>query len=233
MAKDDFFQEEKEEKQEEQEPEKIKLGEEEYTQEELSKLVGIGKVGLEAQEKYKTDITKVWPEYTKKSQELAEYKEKVKGYEEKEKQALTEKVNQGEQLSPEEVKKQALAQADELGLIHKGNVTQFVNQVLAAKDLINDTEKVVTEAKNDGKPETTVDELLKYMDETGFKSPEKAYKDMFENELDKWKEQQMTKLKQPGMITEGSSTAGAKQPEPVKVTNDNLNSMIHSVLNRE
>ena len=231
MAKDDFFQEE--EKQEEQEPEKIKLGEDEYTQEELQKLVGLGKLGIEAQEKYKTDLTKVWPEFTKKSQKLSEYEEKIKEYEEKDKQALEQKAQTGVELSPEEIRKQALAQADELGLIHKGNVTQFVNQVLAAKDLINESEQIVAKAEEDGKPKTTVDELLRHMDETGIKSPEKAYKDMFEAELDKWKEEQLMKVKQPGLVTEGSSTAGGKQPELVRVTNDNLKQMLSSVLNRE
>lgn len=231
MANNDFFQDD--EVKEEKQDDKIKLGNDEYTQEELSKLVGIGKVGLEAQEKYKTDITKVWPEYTKKSQKLAEYEEKLKEYEEKDKQALTEKVNQGEQLSPEEIRKQALAQADDLGLIHKGNITQFVNQVLSAKDLIHETEQIVDEARKDGKPETTVDDLLRHMDETGIKSPSKAYKDMYEDELDKWKEQQMGKIKQPGFVTESSSTAGAKQPELRRPTNDNLREMLSSVLNRD
>jgi len=232
MAKDDFFQEEEKEEVQ-QEVEKIKLGEDEYTQEELSKLVGIGKVGLEAQEKYKTDLTKVWPEYTKKSQKLIEAEERLKEYEEREKQTLTEKAAQGAELTPEEIKKQALAQAEELGLIHRGNVTQFVNQVLAAKDLINEAEGIIDEAKEQGKPVTTVDELLRYMDETGFKSPSKAYKDMFEGELDQWKEQQLMKVKQPGLVTESFSTAGAKQPEPVKVTKDNLNALIREAMNRE
>ena len=64
------------------------------------------------------------------------------------------------------------------------------------------------------------------MDETGIKSPEKAYKDMFETELDQWKEKQLRKITPNGIRTESSSTAGSKEPEPVVVTTQNLKTLL-------
>ena len=56
----------------EKEAEKVKLGEEEYTKEELDRFVKLGKIGVEAEEKFDTKIDKVWPEFTKTRQELKE-----------------------------------------------------------------------------------------------------------------------------------------------------------------
>jgi len=55
-----------EEQAEEVVEEKITLGENEYSQDELKELVNLGKIGKEAEEKYNTSIDKVWPEYSRK-----------------------------------------------------------------------------------------------------------------------------------------------------------------------
>ena len=226
----DFFEEPKTvvpETKEEVAPEKISVGEDEYTQEELGKLVGLGKIGQEAEDKFKTDIGKVWPEYTKSRQEVKELTEKLT---ELESQKIEEKAVKGVQLSPEEIKKQAIAQANELGLIHQGNLNQAVASILEGRDLIEQTKNVIKENTEDGKPNTEVDTLLKHMEETGIKIPEKAYKDMFETEIDKWKMDKLNQSKPQGLVTESTSTAGSKQPEPVKVTKQNLQSLIEQSL---
>ena len=46
------------------EPNKIEIEGEQFTKEELSKLIGLGKIGKDAEDKYHTKIDKVWPEYT-------------------------------------------------------------------------------------------------------------------------------------------------------------------------
>jgi len=235
MAKDDFFNKNlKEEPVEEiKEPviEKIKLGEDEYSQDELQKLVGLGKIGLEAEQRYNRSIDKFWPEYTKTRQELDDLK---KQQSEREQTELAQKVQTGEQLSPEELRKQALSQAEELGLVHKGNIRQFINETLAARDLLEEAEMVIEQEISVGKPKTTVEELLKHMEETGIRIPAKAYKDKFETEIDKWKEIQLAKVKQSGLETQESSTAGAKQPpERTPLTKDTLSDALRNyVANR-
>ena len=118
-----------------------------------------------------------------------------------------------------------MSQAEELGLVHKGNIRQFINETLAARDLLEEAEMVIEQEISVGKPKTTVEELLKHMEETGIRIPAKAYKDKFETEIDKWKEIQLAKV---------SSTAGAKQPpERTPLTKDTLSDALRNyVANR-
>ena len=214
---DKFF--DKEEVQEEvQEPAKFKIGEDEYTQEQLEHLVGLGKIGEEAEEKFKTKIDKVWPDYTRKSQELVEANKKLQEYETKLK---SQPQTQPTQLTPE-LRAQAIAQLDDLlreSKVLEERTRMTTREELAANALISDVNTVISSAEADGKPTTTVDRILQHMQETGIKNPEKAYKDLFEDELDKWKESRLSTLKPSGMATTDKSVAGAKyptQPRPPK-----------------
>ena len=217
---DDFFKKEEEKvedkPQEITEPEKVKVGEKEYTQEELSRLVGLGELGAELETKWNTRLDRLYPEYTEATKERAELR---KFKEEQEAKLTEEKAKKGEELTPEELKKQALSQAEEIGLVHSGNINNFIAQFLSARDLLDDAEAVLENAKGEGKPQTSVEDLLAYMDQTGIKSPEKAYKDKYEKELDTWKEEQLAKVKANGMQTIDTSTAGGKQPETPPITN--------------
>lgn len=228
----DFFKKEEvvEEKLKEEVVEKIKVGEKEYTQEELSRVVGLGELGVELESKWNTPLQKLYPEYTKATQEREELR---KYRDDQEKLAVEEKTKKGEELSPEEVKKHALSEADKLGLIHAGNVNQFIASFLQARDLVDDAEALVTEAEGQGKPKTTVNDLLVYMEETGIKKPDLAYKAKFEKELDDWQTKQLAKVKSNGMETLDSSTAGSKEPEIPKLTNlDALRDAMKSRFNR-
>ena len=233
----DFFKkEEKEEKpveeikvEETKEPEKVKVGDKEYGQEELSRLVGLGELGMELETKWNTKLEKVYPEFTKATQERDTYRKKVEEFEASQ---VKEKAAKGEELSPEELKKQALTEAEGLGLVHSGNVNQFIANYLSARDLIDDTEAVIAQAEEDGKPKTTTEDLLAHMETTGIKSPEKAYKDKFETELDELKEKKLSSIKSNGMQTLDGSTAGSKEPEIPKFTNlDSLRDAMRSKFN--
>ena len=61
---DEFFEDKKMEPQvpEEVTPEVIKLGEKEYSQEELSKLVGLGEQAVELETKWDTKLDRLMPE---------------------------------------------------------------------------------------------------------------------------------------------------------------------------
>lgn len=231
----DFFDKKEEETKVEEtktpeEPQKIKVGEKEYGQEELSRIVGLGELGAELEGKWNTKLDRLYPEYTKSTQELSE----LRKYKDEQETAKTkEKAEKGEELSPEEVRKQALAEADKLGLVHTNNIYQFVDAYLQARDMKEDAEAIIAEAEEKGKPKTTVDELFKYMDQTGIKNVELAYKSKFEPELDKWKETQLEKMKNGEMKTLDSSNAGSKQFEVPKISNlDSLSDAMKSYFNR-
>lgn len=209
MSDDKFFEENNEEV-----VETIKLGDKEYSQEDLSRLVGLGEIAAEAEEKYKTKIDRVWPEYTKATQRESDYKRQI--------EELQAKVNQPTQTQPTnaeltaEQKDLARKQLDELGY-GQDHFRAIVREELAAKELLSDIDDLLDTAKENGQPNATPQELLQHMAETGIKNPAKAYRDMFESELDAIKEKKLAEIKPSGMITTSASQAGAKQPAPAKL----------------
>lgn len=223
------------------EPILTKIGEKEYSQEDLSRLVGLGETAQEYETKWNRPIKDFYPDYTQKSQRLADLErqqtDQTRLVEEQKAKELQDKANKGQDLSPEEARAMAHKQARELGIMTEDKFATEVNKAvanaLAAKDLLQDLNVVINEAKEKGQPQTTPEDLLKYMDENGIKSPEKAFKLMYEGEIDKWKEEQLKKVRQPGFTTQESSTAGAKVPPPPQpITKENLAQAIRDSLNR-
>ena len=98
---DKFFDKEEErveEKVEEikEEPQTIKVGEKEYTQEELSRKVGLGELADELESKWNTKIDRLYPEYTKSTQENTELRKFKEDFEAKQ---AEEKLKKGEELA--------------------------------------------------------------------------------------------------------------------------------------
>ena len=237
---DDFFN-KQDSKMDDITPTPVKVGEKEYSQEELTKLVGLGETAQEYETKWNRPIKDFYPDYTQKSQKLADFErqqvEQAKLLEEQKQRELDEKAKKGQDLSPEEARQMARKQAQDLGIVTDdqldGEVNRRVANALAAKELIEDVKSVLGEAKEKGQPQATPEDLLKYMDENGVKSPEKAYKLMYEGEIDKWKEEQLKKVRPSGFITQDNPTAGAKAPPPPQpVTRENLGQAIRDSLMR-
>lgn len=224
---DKFFTEPEEEIQEENNT--IKLGDKEYSQEDLSRLVGLGEIAAEAEEKYKTKIDRVWPEYTKATQAKSDLERKVQDLEAKLNQPTQTQTQDVTQLT-EEQKQLVRRQMSDLGFSDE-HYRQVVREELAAKELLSDIDYLIADAKSNGQPTTTPQDLLQHMQETGIKNPAKAYKDMYEDELDKLKEQKLASIKPSGMVTTSASTAGSKQPQPVKATRANLQQLVQEALN--
>ena len=213
MADKDFFEEE-EVKEESEEPQKIKVGEKEYDQADLEKLVGLGEIGRELEEKWKTPIDRVYPEFTKSRQALSDREREIEELKAKTSQQVA--ANPTGQLT-EEQKRLALEQLENLGVGPKAIAEQqrsIVREEMAARDLLDDANYVVTSTAEAGFPKTDPQALLNHMAETGIRSPQKAYNDMYAEELDKIKEEKLATLKPSGMVTTSSSTAGSKQPSP-------------------
>ena len=230
--KDEFLDENVEEKPEEivekeETPEKIKVGEEEYTQEELDRLVKLGKIGVEAEDKYDTKIDRIWPDYTTKSQELKELKEQKTKREEEEGRA---KLAEGKELSPEEQRKIAREEAGKLGLITDTDFDKRYAMMRAGERLMEDAEDVALDGMEKYGIKTTGREVVEYMAETGIRNPDDAFQLKFKDPIRKWEESELGKKKGEGLVTEQSSTAGAKVPKEQIVTRDNLGEHVAEVL---
>ena len=118
-------------------------------------------------------------------------------------------------------------------VVTKDDIYQFIANFDAVKELNRDIDTILNEAKTDGKPSTTREEFLAYMDENGVKNPKAAYKLMFEDELKDWEQKQINKIKMPGLVTDRSSNAGGKEPAPVKITKDNISEALRQALGEE
>ncbi len=222
----DFFQPEEEQV----ESDTIKLGEKEYSQDELSQLVGLGEMARDIETKQNTKIDRVFPEYTKATQKLSESEKRIAELE----RQLSTPVQPQETVKPGELtieqRDLAVKQLRDLGFVTKDEASQFAVAQIQGKELLDDVNFVLSEATDSGKPTTTPKELLDYMAEEGIRNPSKAYKLMFEDELDKIKEQKLSEIKPSGMVTTTQSTAGSKAPQPVKVTKDNMAKLIKESL---
>lgn len=210
---DEFLKEEPtEESTETPEPEKIKLGETEYTQDELNELVKLGGIAKEYEEKWDRKIDTIYPKYLEATRKLSE--------KEKQEEEQTTPATPVEPGSPAEIKTQALKQAKELGLITVEDVNNYIDARIQGVQLREEIQVLIGDAKEKGTPVPTEDELLNYMVDNGIRNPETAYKIMYEVSLDKWKEEQLKKMKPEGLKTQVTSTAGdTKLPEPKIATN--------------
>jgi hypothetical protein len=207
-------------------PEKIKLGEVEYTQDDLSRLVGLGS-RYDELDKKTGGVDKMVAGFGKRGEEIGQLRKELDDLKNR---TLSQKQDQGQQLSQDELKQIAKQQARELGLMTQDDLDSFYVTRRAAEKLVEDVDSMISEAKSKGQPETTKEDLLKHMQETGIRNPQKAYKDLFETELESWKEQQTKKAVMPGLYSNTNSTAGAKVPPKVEITRDNLKALLHEQL---
>ena len=126
------------------------------------------------------------------------------------------------------MEKQALVQAKKLGLITKDvfekSVKKIVRDEHEGAQILAKTNSVISEMAEKGYPKTTTEDLLEFMkDKNNPADPVKAYKIMFEEQIDQIKEQQIKGIKPAGMVTSEGSTAGAKAPPPPEpITKENL-----------
>lgn len=230
----DFFEDKPTEPQEPQEEvvEKITIGEEEFDPEDLKEIVNKGKFAREVEEKYNTKIDKVWPEYTKATQELKALREEKQEWEASKQKEVEAKPQ--EELTEAEMIQRAKTEAKRLGIVTVDDMDSYItnklNTIKEAENILDQCKELEKDFKgDDGRPKFDTVEILEHMKETGIRSPAKAYKDKYEEQLDKWKEQQYAQARKKGIYTEDGS-GGNREPTSVKLTKDNLEEALRDVL---
>jgi hypothetical protein len=217
---DNNFFDKKENKVEENQDQTIKVGDKEYTTEELNSIVGLGETAKDYESKWNRSIKDFYPDYTQKSQELADFK---RTQDEAKKQADILKQTEIEnkpvnKLTPDEQRSMALKQARELGILTRDQLDEEVgrrlDEKLSMNKLLEDTNVAVEQAKEKWGIKTSTQSVLEHMSKPeNPRNPTKAIKDMFESQIDKWKEDQLKGIRPTGMQTQEQSVAGSKQPE--------------------
>lgn len=215
---------------EDDKPEVIKLGDKEFTQEELNAKIGLAEK-IEALEKAQgqpvDEIVKSWGQ---RGNAIGDLKHQL---EEKEKalEAATRKPTNVEWT--QEMKDQAKAQLEELlggaPVTNKG-LEDWYNQRRYAEKVVEQSEKLEKEIDgSDGRPKFVMEDVIKHMGESGFKDPMKAYKDLHDQELDAWAKKELESAKGKSTFTNTNGTKD-KQPEPLKVTKANLSDLVGEAL---
>jgi hypothetical protein len=229
----DFFNKQEPVIDENEEPEKVKLGDKEYTQDELNQLVGLGEQAKELEEKWNTPLESLRKGYTQTTQELANLRKKENEWlqgkiaSNEPKAAPTDDEAQEAEARRLLKEKFRVVDRDDLP-----NEVQKLYRIERAAEKLNDRLSDLSEKIDgkDGRPKFNPNEVLAYMQQTNISNPESAYKLMHEPELDDWKTKQIQSVKKPGLTTIDSSTAGGKRPPTVPVTKDNLTSVLMEAL---
>lgn len=207
------------------EVEKIKLGEAEYTQDELNELVELGGRAKKIQEDH-GDLDRFVSEFGRKSQEIGTYKKELEELRAKiEDQKADSPTGELNEFQKEAAKKQI---SSLLGgePVTMASLDQWYVSRRAAEKLLEDCNS--QEAKidgSDGRPKFKTSEILQHMTETGIKVPLKAYKDKYEKELDAWKEKELAKEKGTPSFT-SERRVDNKEPSQVKPNKDNLSKLV-------
>lgn len=231
----DFFDNQNVEETATEEPSKIKLGDKEYTQEELDNLVGMGQKALEYEKRYNTDFDNAWKAYGKTTNKVKELEQKLASYETQMQQKQEPQLPVDQELA----RRQALEQAKELGLVTKEDFKNylerefrpFYQQERMAERLLDESTSLEKKYDgSDGRPKFQTDDVLDYMSEYGIRNPEAAYKLMYEEELDSWKQKQLNKAKTRGIDVQSTSNLGSRQPKDVRPTKDNFDSLLQEAL---
>ena len=210
----------------------IKVGDQEYSQADVERLVGLGKMAEEVETKYNTKLDRVYPEYTKTTQKVKEQEAKIAEYEAKLKETQTKDAATGQEWTPEqkEMAKQRIKELMGGEVLTQAQFDQKYQERRSGEKLLEECEGYNDEIDGtDGRPKFSTEEILQHMQETGIRNPLKAYKDKYETQLDEWKTKQIGGVKTPGLVTNTQSSTG-KQPSRVRITNDNLTQAIRDEL---
>jgi len=212
---------------------RIKIGSEEFDPTEAERLIALGKIAHEAEERYDTKIDRVWPQYQRTQQELRDLRGEMDGL-----RASTQQQAQTAAGVDQATVQQAREAAKTLGIVTEDafqdymlkNFRPMYQQAREVEELVSQVQSLAEEIDGkDGRPKFYGEEILEYMDQTGIKNPLKAYKDKYEDKLDVWKDQQRGKDRRNGFYTAAPGSTN-KQPAQVKINQGNISDALTEAL---
>lgn len=225
-------------------PEQIIINGQEYTPEDATQLVELGNKYKEMESKLNTSLDKVYPEYTRATQQLKE-KEKLLAERDAELERFKQLQEQTKrEQTPDEVKKarqaaRELGLADEDYLKEKGYMTkEEAEKLYDQKQLtfqqgqqlltkLNDLEKQID--GSDGRVPFNKEAVIAYQSIFKIDDPMEAYEKINERANAKWKQAELDREERPGLTT--LRPGGKKNPPVTKITDDNLGSALSEWLN--
>lgn len=216
-------------------PEQIIINGREYTSEDASQLIELGNKWKETESKLNTSLDKVFPEYTRTTQELKE-KERLLAERDAELEKFkAQQIEAEKEQTPDEIKKarqaaRDLGLADEDFLKEKGYVTrdevkEYITQTQrnqeAGKQLLDQCAQYEKQIDgSDGRVPFDTEAVLFYANGKGIFDVMEAYKEMNKKGNARWEAEQLAKEERPSLTT--LQGGGKKEPQRPKYTNDNI-----------
>lgn len=217
-------------------PEQITINGQAYSPEDATQLIELGNKYKKMESDLNTSLDKVYPEYTRTSQEL---KEKERLLAERDAELARYKQQEQKVETPDNIA-QARKAAREIGLAdedflkEKGYMTrdeaeQFWSdkqkQQEEVKTVLNTASALEKEIDgSDGRVPFNQKAVLAYAASYGIEDLRSAYDEMNEKANARWKEEQIAKEQRPGLTT--LNAGGKKEPQRPKIDNSNLGAAI-------
>lgn len=207
---------------------KVKVGDHEYTNDELSELVGLGSRAKEIGVSH-GGFDNFVSEYGRTKNNIGELKKQI---EDLQKQQTTGVITQ----TGEDQLEQAREAARKLGLVLKDDLENFSQEYYtnrrAGEKLLESCQELETEIDGaDGRPKFEIQKVLEFMKENpGFKDPKRAYEAMNLDQIAEWKVEHIRKSKGKGISTI-TDTQSHKQPSEVRPNNSNLLDLVSEAMN--
>lgn len=222
-------------------PQTININGNDYSIEDAQTLIETGKHTRELEEKWNTKVDNVWPEFGKLSEERKNWETerqqlqtKVQEYESKvasgrETPADTKEAQEAARqlgiVLNDDLEKAGYVKKDDLDkyFSSKWEEQKAIESILSKADSL---EKTID--GSDGRPSFNKKAVMAYATAYNIPDLEKAYEDMNQGAITKWKDQQVLSQKNKGLKT--LSTGGNREPKPEKVNDDNVNSLLKEAL---
>lgn len=218
----------------------ITVNGQEYNPEDASQLIELGNKWKETESRLNTSLDKVFPEYTKATQEAAQLR---KDLEERDRRLAEFQTKQKEAEIPQDTKAaleaaRALGLADrdylkEQGYVRKEDLDSYFAEKQSQQQLVENVMKQANKLESeidgsDGRVPFNQKAVLAYASAYNIQDLKAAYEEMNEGANKAWQERQLAEAKRPGMTT--LKGGGVKTPEPVKITNDNFQQALAEAL---
>ena len=222
-------------------PETVNINGVDYSPEDASNLIELGKHTQEREKEWNTKIDNVWPEYTRLTQEQKNWQTEKQGYEEKLKN-FQEKKDAGVETpadvtaAKEAARKLGLTlneDLDQRGYIKKedlpGILSNYSQEQEAIKKILDEGSSLEKEIDGtDGRPPFNRKVVLAYANAYNIPDLKAAYEDMNKPQLDAWKAHQVESQRSKGLKT--ISGGGVKSVKEMKVSDDNVKDLLHEAV---
>lgn len=226
-------------------PEKIIINGQEFSPEDATQLIELGNKYKKIESDLNTSLDKVYPEYTRASQQLKE-KEKLLAERDAELEALRQSREKEKALeTPEDVKKireaarqVGLADTDylkEQGYMTKDEVKAYLDEQeklkQAAQGVMDQANALAKEIDgSDGRVKFNPKAVMAYAYVNGKNDLREAYEEMNAEDNVAWKQKQLEEAERAKGLTT-LKAGGKKEPQRTKITNDNLGQALGEWLN--